>query len=91
LASIYSTLEDGTHIDAQGDIIVFDTLPEGRGVDDILLEVVRGHVITTSLTQRLQNFLTLHNLSYGKGRQPVEVDDTLPAGRSTTVTLWTIS
>ena len=58
------TLQDGTHIDAQGDIVVFDTLLQRRGVDDILLEVVRRDVVATSLTQVFQYLLTLDNLTH---------------------------
>ena len=39
-ALLLSTLQHGTHIDAQGNIIVFQSLAKRRGIDDILMEVV---------------------------------------------------
>ena len=39
-ALLLCTLQHSTHIDAQSDIIVFQSFTKRRGIDDILMEVV---------------------------------------------------
>ena len=63
------TLQHGAHIDAQGNIIVFQTFLQRRGVDDIFMEIVGRNIVATGLTEILQNFLAFQNLTYKeKGR-----------------------
>ena len=76
-ALFLSTLQDGTHVDTQCDIIVFQAFIQGRGIDNILVEVIGRHIITRCTTQSLQDLNTLNNLAYGERTQPVKVDDTL--------------
>ena len=87
LEPLQLTLHHGTHIDAQGDIVILDTLLQRRGVDDVLLEVIRRDVLATGFLQLLQNLLTLLNLADSERRQPVEVNDGLAAGGGTLVAL----
>ena len=65
-AFLLGTLQHGTHIDTQGNIIVLQTLTQGRGIDHILMEIIRRDIITGSLTQGLQHLDTLHDLTDGK-------------------------
>ena len=83
---LLGTLQHSTHIDTQGDIVVLQTLPQRRGIDHILMEIVSRDIVTRGMTQVLQDLDTLHDLSHGKGREPVEVDDTLPRLLRTLVT-----
>lgn len=76
-------LQDRPHIDTQGDVVVFDALLERRGIDDILVIVVRGDVVAGGLAEVFQDAFATQNLSHGEGREPIEVDDALMAfGRS---------
>ena len=86
-SALHGTLQHGTHVDTQGNVVILDTLAQRRGVDDVFVVVIRRHVVAASLAQRLQDLLTLNNLSNGKRRQPVEVDDALTARRGTLVAL----
>ena len=76
-AFLLSTFQHSTHIDAQGDVVVFQTLAQAGGVNDILVEVICGHIVARSTTQCLQDIYALQNFSHGEGTEPVEVDDTL--------------
>ena len=77
IALLLGTLQHSTHINTQGDIVVLLTLTKRRGIDHILVEVIGRHVVTRGITQGLQDLDSLHDLSHGEGREPVEVNDTL--------------
>ena len=86
-SALDGSLQHSTHIDAQGNVVILDALLQRRSIDDILLEVIAGHIVATCLTQILQNLLTLNNLAYGEWAEPVKVDDALTARSRTLVAL----
>ena len=51
------------------------------------MEVIGRHIVTRCLTQGRQDLDALHDLTHGEGREPVEVDDTLPRQLRALVTL----
>ena len=75
--SLKHPLEHGPHIYAQGYVVVFYALAQGRGVDDILMVIVCRDIVSRGLPQILKDGLALQYLSHGEWRQPVEVDNTL--------------
>lgn len=57
-------LEHGTHVDAKGNVVVFDALLKRRGIDDVFMEIIARHVFTRCITQVFQNLLALDDFSH---------------------------
>ena len=81
------SLQHGTHVDAQGDIVVFDALVERCGWDDVFVVEILRNVVARHLAQVLQYLLALQDFAYGERREPIEVDDALAVFLCTEVAL----
>ena len=86
-ALLLGTLQHGTHIDTQRDIVILQSFAERRGIDHVFVEVIGRHVVARGIAQGLQHLDAFHDLTHGEGREPVEVDDTLLRQLRTLVTL----
>ena len=84
---LLGTLQHGTHVDTEGNVVVLQTLLQRRGIDDILVEVIGRHVVARSLAKGFQDLDALHDFTYGEGAEPVEVDNRLARLLGTLVTL----
>ena len=66
IAFLLGTLQHGTHVDTQGDVVVFQPLAQAGGVDDIVVEVVCRDIVARCIAQCLQYLDALHNLTHGE-------------------------
>ncbi len=67
-------LHHGTHVDAQGNVVVFDALAQRARLDDIVVVVVALRLGAADALQFLQGSLGSHDATNGEGAEPVEVD-----------------
>ena len=74
---LHGTLQHGTHIDAQGYIVVFQSLAKRRGIDNVFVEIIGRDIVAAGLTEILENLAPLEDFTHCERRKPVEVDDGL--------------
>ena len=54
------------HINTEGNIIIFYTLSQARGVNGVFVEIITRHIVATSLTKIFKDKLAAKDLAYRK-------------------------